>query len=177
MPDVAPAERVRIRNRSLNAWLAVTSICPAFFGFALAVSVPNAVGVASGLIIVVASMYFAYRSWVAELLLDNTGVTIKNVVKTRHWSWDQVGEFGWDQPTWNIRGAHVRCVSVCPIGDRYTYPASTTACGLSDREKERFAKYEAALVPWTSGRGVGLHVTDNEPSVSRWHLDPRAKGP
>lgn len=176
MPYVGPAERVRIRNRALNAWLAVTSICPAFFGVALAVSVANAVAVASGLIIVVASMYMAYRSWVAELLLDNTGVTIRNALKSRHWSWDQVGEFGWDQPAWNIRGAHVRCVSVCPIGDRHTYPASTTACGLSARGKQRFAKYEEALVAGTAGRGV-RRVTDEEPSVSRWHLDPRAKAP
>lgn len=173
--DVVGPEPIAIRNRSLNGWLAIAWLTQTPTGVALAVAVASPVAVVVGLTMVVVSAWLAYRSWQAELRVDTTGVTIRNGFKTRHWRWVEVGEFGWDQPAWNIRGAHVRCVSVCPVGDPYTYPASTTACGLSKREKQRFQGYAEVLSPWAAARGVPLRTLDEEPAVSRWHVDPRAR--
>ena len=173
--DVVGPEPIAIRNRSLNAWLTIAWLTQAPTGVALAVAVANPVAVVVGLTMVVVSAWLAYRSWQAELRVDTSGVTIRNGFKTRHWRWVEVGEFGWDQPAWNIRGAHVRCVSVCPVGDPYTYPASTTACGLSKREKQRFQGYAEVLSPWAAARRVALRTLDEEPAVSRWHVDPRAR--
>ncbi len=166
---------VTIRDVRINGVMALGWLATAGQGAYLAFARPNTAALVAGLILAVLGSLLSYRSWTAGLTIGPAGVAVRNVVRTRAWGWDKVGEFGWDQPGWNIRGAAVRCISVCPIGIPSTFTATTTACGFGSRETARFAEYAAALAPWAASRGVAVRLLEKEPSVARWPLDPRAR--
>ena len=173
--DIAGPQPIAIRNRSLNGWLAIAWLTQVPTGVALALAVATPVAVVVGLMVVVVSAWLAYRSCQAELRVDTTGVTIRNGFKTRHWRWVEIGELGWDQPAWNIRGAHVRCISVCPVGDPYTYPAFNNGLRAVEAGDAAVSGIPRNVVSLGRSPRVSASNVGRGASRSRWHVDPRAR--
>jgi hypothetical protein len=121
-------------------------------------------GAVLGLVTVVAGV----RTLRSSLRVDERGITIRNTWRTRSWTWDKLGEVGWDAPGWSRGG--LAAISVCALGDPYTHTASATATG--GRLFERLA---GQLGPHLDAHGVTNRILDEIAVRHRWWADPRSR--
>jgi hypothetical protein len=135
-----------------------------------ALTAGSALGAALGGVLIVMGLVAAIRTWRSAMLVDESGVLIRNTWRTRSWSWHEIGEIGSDNPAWNRFAGPIQAISVCPLGDPYTYPASATATGL-----DRTARHAAKLEPFLARHGVTDRIVDEVASTIRWPLDPRSR--
>jgi hypothetical protein len=151
------------------------SIVAALVGFqaglaaAIAYSFAAAPGIVVGTIFVVCGAVLVFRAWSSCLLADQSGVTIRNIWTTRRWGWAQIGEVGWDAPGW-ARSGVVVAISVCPLGDQYTYPATGTAASWPDHQRRA-----AALAPFLVAHGVTNALGRETAAIFNWPYDARAR--
>ncbi|HEY6697442.1 MAG TPA: hypothetical protein VIZ67_04405 [Acidimicrobiales bacterium] len=136
---------------------------------AIAYSFGSSTGIALGSQFVAAGVVLVVRSLRSELLVDESGITIRNTWTTRSWAWDEIGEVGWDSPGWARYGA-IYAISVCPLSDPYTYTASATAARLDDHRRQA-----ACLAPFLGRHGVANAIGRETATVYNWSVDPRSR--
>jgi Bacterial PH domain len=168
-PDEATGHVV-LRVRSTTAIL--TGLWLWIFGLLAftALTAGSALGAAVGGVLIVMGLVAAVRTWRSAMLVDESGVTIRNIWRTRSWSWHEIGEIGSDNPGWNRFAGPIHAISVCPLGDPYTYPASATAT-----DPDRTARHAAMLEPFLAKHGVTDRIFDEVTSTIRWPLNPRSR--
>jgi hypothetical protein len=143
-------------------------------GAALSIALrPSALSVSIGVPVVVVGCWAAVRSVSARLVADDEGVTVRNVLATRRWRWDQIGEIAWDIG-WT---ASMHGICVCPLGDPYPNLATATVRSAlpGERPTPKLVEYHALLQPLLVEHGIDDHIVDGEPATERWYLDPRSQ--
>jgi hypothetical protein len=90
-------------------------------GIALDSTASPRVGAAAAAVPALAGVVAAVRTLRSCLCIDEGGVTIRNTWSTRSWAWDEIGEIGWNAPSWSRGG--LMAISVCALGDPYTHTA------------------------------------------------------
>jgi hypothetical protein len=149
---------------ALTLLWAQTFGCAAFVSFGADV----AAGAPIGALFVAVGGVITLRAARSALIADDIGLTIRNAWTTKKWSWDEIGEVGWDSPGWARFGGIV-AISVCPLGDQYTYTASATAAGLDEHRRQA-----RALAPFLARHGVTNALDRATATVHEWWADPRS---
>jgi hypothetical protein len=129
----------------------------------------SAIGVALGTCLVVVGIVLVVRAVRSSLVVDDSGITIRNTWTTHHWSWEEVAEVGWDVPGWARYGG-LFVISVCPFGNPYTYAASATATRLAEHRRQA-----AALAPILELHGVANMLDRETAVVHNWSMDRRSR--
>jgi hypothetical protein len=122
---------------------------------------------AAAVVLALVGVVAAVRTLRSCLWVDEAGVTIRNTWRTRSWAWDQIGEIGWDAPSWSRAG--LMAISVCALGDPYSHTASATASG-----RKQMKRYAALLDLDLAKHGVSNRILDDITTRNRWWADPRS---
>lgn len=165
----AGGERVVIRVLVSVVGLAV--IWGVFVGLAawIAYGSGSFIGLVVGTGFVTVGIVLVVRTLRSCLVVDDSGMTIRNTWTTQRWSWEEVAEVGWDVPAWARYGG-LFVISVCPFGDPYTYPASASASGLADHKRQA-----AVLAPILELHGVANALDRETAAVHNWWMDRRSR--
>src|SRR5262245_24783747 len=70
-------------------------------------------GVIVGTVIFIGGVVAVVRAGRAALIVDSSGITIRNVLYTKRWTWAEIGEVGWDDVAIMSGRGSVTGVSVC----------------------------------------------------------------
>lgn len=146
-------------------WLSIFGI---FANFAVDSIASAWLGAASGIVLALAGVVAAVRTLRSCMWVDEAGVTVRNTWRTRSWTWNEIGEIGWDAPGWSRGG--LRAISVCALGDPYTYTATATATG-----HEQISRYAALLALELAKHGISNRILDDITTRARWWADPRSR--
>jgi hypothetical protein len=145
-------------------WLSIFGIA-AVFAFDSVTSARLAA--AAAVVLAFVGVVAAVRTLRSCLWVDEAAVTIRNTWSTRSWAWDEIGEIGWDAPSWSRGG--LQAISVCALGDPYTHTASATASG-----HQQMRRYSALLDLDLAKHGVSNRMLDDITTRHRWWADPRS---
>jgi hypothetical protein len=146
-------------------WLSVFGIVTKFAVESMA---PAWLGAASGIVLGLVGVVAAVRTLGACMWVDESGVTVRNTWRTRSWTWDEIGEIGWDAPGWSRGG--LGAISVCALGDPYTHTATATATA-----REQTIRFAALLDLDLAKHGVSNRILDDITTRARWWADPRSR--
>ena len=117
------ASVVELRRVGVVTGKVASSALPVIVGVSAVASV-STLGFVIGLPLMLLGGLLVTRSSRIVFRADDAGITIRNVAYTRSWSWEDVGEVGWDDSMGRGGG---RGLSVGPLHDPYTYVATATA--------------------------------------------------
>lgn len=127
------------------------------------------IGVVLGTGFVMAGIVLVVRALRSSLVVDDSGMTIRNTWTTHRWSWEEIAEVGWDVPGW-ARFGGLFVISVCAFGDPYTYAASASATGFGDHKRQ-----VAVLAPILELHGVANALDRETAAVHNWWMDGRSR--
>lgn len=127
------------------------------------------IGVVLGTGFVMVGIVLVVRALRSSLVVDDSGMTIRNPWTTHRWSWEEIAEVGWDVPGW-ARFGGLFVISVCAFGDPYTHAASASATGLGDHKRQA-----AVLAPILELHGVVNALDRETATVYNWSMDRRSR--